>query len=126
MMTTTVGERFAQALLAKDWDAVADTVSPELEFRALTPGRIWETATSAELVDRVLRLWFGPGEEIYDAMDITDVAVADRRRISYRFKVRNSGGDYLCEQTAYYASEDGRITTLSLACSGFRPLAAER
>ena len=44
---TTVGEAFARALAAKDRDRIADLLSDDVDFEALTPGRHWSAATSA-------------------------------------------------------------------------------
>jgi len=45
----------------------------------------------------------------------------NRQRVVYRFRVRNPGGDYVCEQTAYYDTDEDRITKLRILCSGFVP-----
>ena len=50
---TTAGERFARALLAKDWNGVAAVLDPNVDFRGLTPGRAWEASTAGE---RILKL----------------------------------------------------------------------
>jgi hypothetical protein len=42
--------------------------------------------------------------------------------MSYRFRVLNGDGWHLVEQQAYCTVADGKITDLSVVCSGFRPL----
>jgi hypothetical protein len=41
-MAENVGERFAISLLARDWEGVKAVLDPAVEFRGLTPGRLWE------------------------------------------------------------------------------------
>lgn len=116
---TTVGERFARALLAKDWDAVAATLDPALDFRGLTPGRTWEAKSAGDAIEQVFNLWLEPTDEVQEVVDVSTDRVAHRDRVIYRFRVRTPGGHYLCEQTAYYDAVDGRIAKLRVLCSGF-------
>ena len=114
-----VGERFAQALLAKDWTRVEGAVDPGIDFRALTPGRPWEATTRKDLIEEVFQQWFGPSDDIYEILSISADRVAGRNRAVYRFRLRNPDGDYVCEQTAYYDAAEGRITNLCILCTGF-------
>jgi hypothetical protein len=90
---SSVGSKFAEALLAKDWVLLESLLDHEIDFRGLTPGRPWEAATAKSLIDTVI----------------------------YRFRVRNPEDDYVCEQTAYYDELDGKIVKLRILCSGFIP-----
>ena len=125
MATTmrTLGEQFARSLLAKDWDGVAAVLAPDVDFRGLTPGRPWEGSASAAVIEDVFKQWFEPGDDVYEVLDIASDRVVDRERVVYRARIRNSGGDFVCEQTAYYDSADDRITKLRILCSGFLPSA---
>jgi len=114
-----VGERFVQALLAKDWTRVEGAVDPRIDFRALTPGRPWEATTRKDLIEEVFQQWFGPSDDIYEILAISTDRVVGRNRAVYRFRLRNPGGDYVCEQTAYYDAVEGRITNLRILCTGF-------
>jgi hypothetical protein len=122
----SVGERFVDALLAKDWTRVDSAVDPEIDFRALTPGRPWEATTRKDLVEGVFQQWFGPSDDIYEIVDISTDRVVGRNRVVYRFRLRNPDGDYVCEQTAYYDEAKGRITNLRILCTGFLPSADGR
>jgi hypothetical protein len=113
------GERFVQALLAKDWTRVEGAVDPGIDFRALTPGRPWEATTRKDLIEEVFQRWFGPSDDIYEILAISTDRVAGRNRAVYRFRLRNPDGDYVCEQTAYYDATEGRITNLRILCTGF-------
>jgi len=119
----SVGERFVDALLAKDWPRLETVLDPEVDMRALTPGQPWEATGTTALVEEVFSHWFGPTDDIYEVLDVATDRIADRHRVIYRFRVRTPDGDHLCEQTAYYDEVDGRITKLRILCSGFLPSA---
>jgi hypothetical protein len=99
-MAANVGERFAAALLAKDWDGVLALLDPAVDFRGLTPGQPWEAKAPGDLVEQVFTRWFEPSDDIYEVLGISTGQIVDRQRVVYRFRVRNPGGDYVCEQTA--------------------------
>jgi hypothetical protein len=124
--STPAGECFAKALMAKDWGAVGAVLHPEVDVLALTPGRLWEAPTADDLINDVLQTWFGPEDEIYEVLGVSNDAVVDRRRVVYRFRVRNGGHDYVCEQTVYYDEVNDQITKLRLLCSGLLPSGVER
>jgi hypothetical protein len=117
----TLGAAFAQALASKDFDAVGELLHPEIDFRGLTPGRVWEESDSGALVGNVLRRWFEDSDEIEELVKLETDAFADRERVSYRFHGRNGDGPFVVEQQAYYTQRDGRITWMRVVCSGFRP-----
>jgi hypothetical protein len=119
-MTTTLGEDFARSLAAKDHDRVRELLHANLDFRAMTPGRIWEAATPGEVVD-ALNVWFDDGDVI-EALELLETdAFADRQRVGYRLRVRNEDGQHLVEQQAYLSERDGQIGWLRIMCSGYRP-----
>ena len=121
-MTTSLGEDFARSVTAKDHDRVRELLHEELDFRAMTPGRIWEAATPDEVTD-TLGVWFDEGDVI-EGLDLLDTdAFADRQRVGYRLKVRNGDGLHLVEQQAYLSERDGQIGWLRIMCSGYRPTA---
>jgi len=122
----SVGERFVQALLAKDWTRVEGAVDPGIDFRALTPGRPWEATTRKDLIEEVFQQWFGPSDDIYEILAISTDRVVGSNRVVYRFLARKPDGDYVCEQTAYYDEAKGRITNLRILCTGFLPSADGR
>ncbi len=120
---TTLGERFARSLLSKDWSGVAAVLDDHIDFRGLTPGRQWEATDVGAVIDGVLKQWFEPSDEVYEILAVNCDRVVDRERVVYRARLRNGGGDFVCEQTAYYDTANGRITTLRILCSGFLPAA---
>jgi hypothetical protein len=118
----TLGTEFARALAAKDFDRVSELVHPEIDFRAVTPSRSWEAGDSEEFVSGVLRQWLEDSDDVEELVSVETDAFADRERVGYRFRVRDSEGVYLVEQQAYIGERDGRIGWMRVACSGFRPI----
>jgi hypothetical protein len=118
---TSLGEQFARFLLAKDWDGIRNVLDPAVDFKALTPGRPWEATSAQETIGTVFTEWFDTTDDIYEILDISGDLVMDRHRVTYRFRVRNPDGDYVCEQTAYFDETGGRISTLRILCSGMLP-----
>ena len=118
-----IGERFARALAAKDAETLLALVAPDVDVKALTPGRPWETTSADELVhDILLGRWYEETDRIVGVESVETGAVADRHRLTYRFRVDNPDGRWVVEQHGYYDVTDGRISLLRLLCSGFRPV----
>jgi hypothetical protein len=119
----TAGHAFVAALTSKDADAMLALFAGGVDFRALTPGRLWEPGTPAEVVSEViLGTWFEPTDavELVEAVDTG--LVGDRGRVSYRLRVANADGRFVVEQQAYLELSAGKITWMRLLCSGFRPV----
>jgi hypothetical protein len=119
----SLGEQFAQALALKDFERITDLMHPEIDFRGLTPRRNWEASEPGEVVSNVLRTWFDDSDEIEALEHLESDSFADRERVGYRFRVRDSEGLNLVEQQAYLAARDGKIGWMRVLCSGFRPIA---
>lgn len=118
-----VGEVFVAALAAKDRNALVAVLSPDVDFRAMTPNRFWEADSAAAVVDDiVLGAWFEAEERIDGVDEIVHGRVADRHRVGYVLRVTTPDGEFVVEQQAYYAVAAGRITWLRVMCSGFRPV----
>jgi hypothetical protein len=118
----SLGAQFAEALAAKDFDALRDLLHPQIDFRGMTPRREWIAADPDAVVTRVLRQWFEDSDEIVELLDLQTDSFADRQRVGYRFRGLNPDGPFVVEQQAYLAEEDGRIAWMRVLCSGFRPL----
>ena len=120
--TITAGTEFARALAEKDFERIRALMDPQIDFRAMTPRRVWEAGTPDELIGTVLRQWFEDSDDI-EALERLDAdAFADRARVGYRFRVRNQDGEFLVEQQAYLEVRDGRISWMRVLCSGYRPV----
>ena len=120
-MAPTLGEKFATAVAAKDHETVRELLHPQLDFRAMTPKRIWEAADPQDVVS-ALEHWFGNSDDI-QALEVLETdEFADRERVGYRLRIRNPDGEHLVEQQAYLSPLDGRIGWLRIMCSGYRPV----
>jgi hypothetical protein len=121
-MSTTLGSQFATALAAKDFDHVRALLHAEIDFRGMTPRKIWEAEGPDEVITEILQHWFDPGDDILslDAMDTGQVGA--RERVGYRFSVRTDGELFTVEQQAYLEERDGRIGWMRVLCSGFQPV----
>lgn len=120
--SAAIGAQLARAIAAGDRAGVLRLLAPTVEFHALTPSRVWESTSPAEVADIVLGTWFG-GDRRIDGIDKIDLDdVADRQRVGYRFRATTPEGEALVEQQAYLAVDGGEITSLRILCSGFRPV----
>lgn len=119
---STLGADFARALAAKDFGRIADLLHPEIDFRGLTPRRIWEAGDGDAVIAGVLREWFDESDEIEALERLETDAFADRERVGYRFTVNNPEGRFTVEQQAYLSARDGRIGWMRVLCSGYRPI----
>ena len=122
-MTATLGEQLAKAIAAKDVDTLRRVLADEIDFRAMTPGKFWESTSADEVVDRIiLGKWFSPSDHL-DALERVDGGeVGGRNIVTYLLRGHNGNGPFLVEQHAYYDVVDDRIAWLRVACSGYRPI----
>jgi hypothetical protein len=122
-MTTDLGTRLAEAIAAKDTDAVVSLLSPGVDFKAVTPRKFWEAATPTEVLDVLFGHWFQEDARIDALVEVTTgPPVEDTERVGYRFAITNSDGAHTLEQQAYYRADGDRIGYLRVVCSGFRPV----
>ena len=113
----SLGRAFAEAVAAKDHDAVRRLLHPDLDFRAMTPKRVWE----GDPVE-ALQVWFDDGDHVEGLDHVETSSFADRERVGYRLRVRNDDGLHLVEQQAYLSESDGQICWLRIMCAGYRPI----
>ena len=112
---------FGEAVAAKDHDAVRALLHDDLDYRAMTPGRVWEGAGTDDVL-AALGQWFEDADVVEGVDHLETDAFADRGRVGYRLRVRNADGLHLVEQQAYVGSKDGRIGWLRVMCAGYRPI----
>jgi hypothetical protein len=122
MSQARAGERLARALAGSDRIGLLGLLAPQLNFRALTPGGLFEASSAMEAADIMLGTWFGGNRRIDAIERIETDTVADRERVGYRFRATTENGDTLVEQQAYLEVDDGVITSLRVLCTGFRPV----
>jgi len=119
-MTDPLTTAFARAVAAKDAAAVRELLHPEVDFRGMTPGRVWEAASPEDVIG-VLGTWFDTEDVVEGVESVETDAFADRQRVGYRLRVRNVDGLHLVDQQAYLSERDGRIGWLRIMCAGYRP-----
>lgn len=112
---------FARGVAAKDGQAISALLHPQVDFRGMTPGRVWEADGPDDIVT-VLGTWFDAGDVVEGIESIETDSFADRDRVGYRLRVRNAEGLHLVEQQAYLSERDGRIGWLRIMCAGYRPV----
>ncbi|MGZ4614416.1 MAG: hypothetical protein ACXV4A_02545 [Actinomycetes bacterium] len=118
---TSLATAFALAVAAKDLGGIRDLLHPEVDFRGMTPGRVWD-ADRPEDVLATLGTWFDDDDVIENIESLESDRFADRERVGYRLRVRNADGLHLVEQQAYLSEREGRIGWLRIMCAGYRPV----
>lgn len=121
-VASELGSDFAQALSVKDFARIRDMLHPDIDFRGLTPNRIWEASGSEQVVDDVLRQWFEDSDYLGELEKVDSDQVVDRKRVGYRLRGQNAEGPFVVEQQAYFTERDGRIDWMRVVCSGFRKI----
>lgn len=120
-----LGRTFAQSLASKDFATIEGLLHPKLTFRGLTPGKaryLWESHEPHSVITDILQQWFEETDRIDSLLKLEVDRVADRNRVSYRFSISNPDGKFVVEQQAYYSVADGKISWMSVVCSGPRPV----
>ena len=120
-----LGRTFAQSLASKDFARIESLLHPNLTFRGLSPGKaryLWESHEPRSVVTDILQQWFEETDNIESLVKLDLDRVGDRNRVSYQFSGHNSDGKFVVEQQAYYSVKEGKISWMSLVCSGFRPV----
>jgi TusA-related sulfurtransferase len=114
-----LAETWISSLVHGDFGALHAALHPAVAFRALVPGEGLTSGGAAEVVG-CFRRWFGDKTGI-EVLDQHAVMLVDRLRITLRARVRKGGQPYLIEQTLWGDLEEGKLATVDLLCSGFRP-----
>jgi hypothetical protein len=117
-----MGERFARALADKDADGLKALLRSDVDFRALTPGRAWESTDAHAIVDEtILGTWFDDTRDIVELLAVDTDSVGDVERVGYRFRIMRPDGEHVLEQQAYLRTEGDEIGWLRIMCTGFLP-----
>ncbi len=113
---------FVDAIVARDLTRAVALLHPEIDFRAMTPNRVWE-GEGREGVEAVLRAWFeDPAEDVGAIAATQPVAIEGTLRVGWLVHISDSDGRYIFEQQAYVRERKGQIHWLRVMCSGFIPL----
>jgi hypothetical protein len=110
------------AIVARDVTRAVAQLHPEVDFRAMTPNRVWE-AEGRDGVAAVFRQWFeDPDEEVHEIEATEPVPIRDTLRVGWLVRVSDGGGPHVFEQQAYVRERDGQIVWMRVMCSGWIPL----
>ncbi len=118
-MTASLGQAFAEAFTAMEEGRLGGLLHAEVDFRALTPNKTWQAKGPDDVVSEVIRPWLADAEAIDELVDVTTHEFSDTESVTYRFRGRDSEGEYVCEQHAYLTERDGLIDWMRVVCSGF-------
>ncbi len=114
---------FLDSLAAQDFAQLGGTLAADARLRALLPSGPRQWVGAGEIADRFAR-WFGDTES-FDTVKATVGDVGGRLHLCWRLRLRAErlgAGWFTVEQQAYAdADEDGRLATLDLLCTGYRP-----
>ena len=122
-MAQLVGERFARALGSKDSAGLKALLRSDVDFRAMTPGKFWESSDVDVIVDEtMLGTWFDNQRRITEILAVETDSVGSLDRVGYRFKVERPEGEFIIEQQAYFETDGEKISWLRIMCTGFLPL----
>ncbi|HEY5137265.1 MAG TPA: hypothetical protein VIJ41_15850 [Candidatus Nanopelagicales bacterium] len=125
-MTDNVGEKFARALADKDSAGLKALLRADVDFRAMTPNRFWESNDVDEIVDgTILGTWFEPARRITKLVAVETGSIGSLERVAYRFTVDRPDGQFTIEQQAYYETDGATIAWMRLMCTGFLPLGSD-
>jgi hypothetical protein len=112
---------FVDAILARDFSRACGVLRRDIDFRAMTPNRVWEADDPAG-VEEVLRSWFEHPERDVERVDPTEPAsVEDTLRVGWRVHGNDANGRIVYEQQAYVREADEQVVWLRVMCSGPRP-----
>jgi hypothetical protein len=118
---------FLDALVCRDFDRLARTISPDATMRALVPPGHLDWAGRDELAGR-FAFWFGGTPDI-ELLHCASDDVAGRAMLTWRFRLRQDrlgDGWHVIAQHAFCdLGPDGLIERIDLLCSGFVPEARE-
>jgi hypothetical protein len=118
----SIATPFVDAIVARDIARAAALLHPEVDFRAMTPNRVWEAEGSAG-VEAVLREWFEDPDEDVNGIEATQpVAVKGTLRIGWLVQISDIDGPHVFEQQAYIRERDGLIEWMRVICSGWIPI----
>lgn len=122
---TTIGADWARAWTSKDFERAQELMSPDIDFRALTPKKFWEETSAEAVIANVFRKWLSDTDEPDGVEHIETDTVVDTERVGYRFSITNPEGEFVIEQQAFLRTSEGRINWIRIVCSGKRPISGD-
>jgi TusA-related sulfurtransferase len=112
--------QLAAAITARDFRRLSGLLATDALLRYLTPDGSGTAAGPTEIAAKFAR-WFR-GLDTVDVLEVLAERMADRTSLRYRHRTHGHDRWALVEQQLYLdVDSDGRISSLDLLCSGFRP-----
>lgn len=119
---TSIAVTFVDAIVAREFPRVRGLLDPNIDFRAMTPNRVWEADDPAG-VEEVLRAWFEDPERTVERVESADSgSVGDTLRVGWRVHGSRADGPFIYEQQAYVREDGERVVWMRVMCSGPRPV----
>ena len=110
----------AGALITGDFERLTTMLATDVRMRALIPPGPVELSGATDAAARFAS-WFG-GSKSLELVRTGSDEVGDRLHVFYRLRVKRSEDPTsIVEQHLFCSLDEGRITSLDLVCSGFRP-----
>jgi hypothetical protein len=117
-----VATAFVDAIVARDLARAVALLHPEIDFRAMTPNRVWD-AEDPKGVEAVLRAWFEDPDEDVQGIEATQpISIEDTVRVGWLVRISDADGPHVFEQQAYVRERDAQIDWMRVICSGWIPL----
>jgi hypothetical protein len=117
-----VASALVDAIVARDFARVVALLHPEIDFRAMTPNRVWEAEAPAG-VEAVLREWLDDPDEDVEGIEATEpVSIEGTVRVGWLVRFSDADGPHVFEQQAYVRERDAQIGWMRVMCSGAIPL----
>lgn len=119
-----VAAAFLDALAAREFTAAQSVLAHDVRFRMLVPGGLM-TDEGADATIGWFRSWFAEADPFQVEASSAE-EVEGRAAVTYRLRLHTANGWQLIEQHLMLdVGADGRIGTIDLLCSGFRPIAVD-
>lgn len=116
---------FVDAIVARDFARARAYLGANIDFRAMTPSRVWEADDPAG-VEKVLRAWFEhPDRDVERVAPTEPESIADTLRVGWRVYGQGANGPFVYEQQAYVREERDEVCWLRIMCCGPRPAGSD-
>ena len=113
------------AIVARDFARVVALLHAEIDFRAMTPNRVWEAEAPAG-VEAVLREWLDDPDKDVEGIEATKpVSIEGTMRVGWLVRFSDADGPHIFEQQAYVRERDAQIGWMRVMCSGAIPLSEQ-
>ena len=114
-----VSTALVDAIVARDVTRAVALLHPEIDFRAMTPNRIWDAGDPAG-VEAVLREWLEDPDEEVEGVEATEpTSIEGIARVGWLVHISDADGPHVFEQQAYVRERDGQVDWMRVMCTGW-------